>query len=271
MNVLTTTIAGKWHATRSLLEFARYMSNSWEFFDAYRKGLPLPPIRLRGGLTIHHSPEDDTVNLFREIFIDRCYTRNGFYDPAPGDLVVDLGANIGIFTLFLQWMAPGLRVHSFEPGAETRRRLAENLRSNNLEQAVALHPFAIADGPKMLELKSARLAAQRSLFASEFTGDDAESESVECIGLDQAVSFAGDGRIQLLKIDIEGAEIEAMGAASPETWARVDRVAAEYHDRVRPGCRQAIYDVLKAQGFRRITEPITSPLDGMGTVHATRG
>jgi FkbM family methyltransferase len=270
MNGIAPKIAGKWHAARSLLQFARYLRNYREFFEAYRAGTPLPPIRLRGGMTIRHTPEDDTVNLFREIFVDRCYTGGGFYRPAPGDTVLDLGANIGTFAVFLQWLAPGVRVHCFEPGPETRRRLEENIRSNGLEGAVTIHPFAVSDGPKVLELKPARLAAQRSLFASEFTGAGEASESVECIGLDRAVELAGVERVQLLKVDIEGAEIEAMGSASPATWARVERVAAEYHDRVRPGCRRLIYDVLSANGFRRITEPITSPLDGMGTVHATR-
>jgi 31-O-methyltransferase len=272
MSAIAEKIRGKLNAARSLAEFARYLRNWRPFFEAYRKGTPLPPLELRGGMTIHHSPSDDTVNLFREIFVDRCYTKPNFYNPAPGDVVVDLGANIGIFAVFLQWIAPGIRVHCFEPGPDTRQRLERNIKSNGLEGAVTIHPYAISDGPKILHLKPAPLAAQRSLFASEFTtGEQGEDgEAVECISLDMAVDRIGADRIQLLKIDIEGAEIELVDGTSQATWDRIDRVTGEYHDRIRPGCRDRVFEVLKARGFAKITQPIISPLEGMGSFNATR-
>jgi 31-O-methyltransferase len=270
MSSIAHKIQGKLNAVGTLAEFMRYLRNWRPCFEAYRKNAQLPPLELRGGLTIHHTSSDDLVNLFREIFVDRCYTKPDFYSPKPGDVVIDLGANIGIFAIFLQWIAPGIRVHSFEPGGETRRRLEENIRSNGLEGAVTVHPFAISDGPKILQLKTAPLAAQRSLFASEFTTGEQDGESVECISLDQAVAMTGADRINLLKIDVEGAEIEVVNGASPATWERIDRITGEYHDRIRPGCRDRVFEVLKANGFGKITRPVISPLDGMGSFNATR-
>src|SRR5438270_8770844 len=104
-----TKVAGKYYAARALAQFVRRFANWREVWAAYRTGRPLPPLRLRDGLTLYHGGHDDPIYLFREQFIERVYTRGGFYRPAPGDTVIDLGANIGSFALSLQWQARGVR------------------------------------------------------------------------------------------------------------------------------------------------------------------
>jgi hypothetical protein len=59
--------------------------------------------------------------------------------------------------------------------------------------------------------------------------------TVRVITLDDAVSLAGTEMIDLLKVDIEGAEAEVLGATSPSTFRRIRRIALEFHDNIRPG------------------------------------
>src|SRR5947209_1159886 len=102
-------ITAKWKAAGALALFIRSFRNWGEVWEAYRNRRPLPRMVLRDGLTVHHGEGDDPVYLFREIFVDRCYTSGGFYSPSPADTVLDLGANIGFFALYLQHAARGVR------------------------------------------------------------------------------------------------------------------------------------------------------------------
>lgn len=263
-------IQGKIQSLRSLVQFAGYFRNWSEVWSAYRSKKTLPPLQLRkNNITIYHDDRDDAIALFREIFVEECYTFQGFYDPKPSDVVVDLGANVGFFTLFLASRAPGIRVHCFEPGRETRERLTRNVQANGLERTVTIHPYAISGCAGVVHFNTAKNAAQRSIFINEFI-NDGESEDVACISLDQVVEMTDVDRIDLLKMDIEGAEIEAVENADPKIWDRIDRVAFEFHDRFRPGCRERVCTVLAKHGFDRIVNLPIPHLEGMGMIHASR-
>jgi hypothetical protein len=141
---------------------------------------------------------------------------------------------------------------------------------------VTVHPFAVSDRRRTARLKPAGLLAQRSLFDNEFSGQDAgEGDAVECVSLADALDLAlagGGGRVALVKMDIEGAEVEAVEGTPGPVWDRVDRVAFEYHDRFRPGCRARVVEALRGRGFRRFTERReTHFLNDVGTVLAARG
>ena len=102
---LRSFVTGKMRAATRLLEFMRYVRNWSEVWCAFRARRPLPPLILRGGLRLEGGPEDDWYGIFHEVFVRRCYT-HGFYTPACEHTVVDVGANIGVFALFLSWSAP---------------------------------------------------------------------------------------------------------------------------------------------------------------------
>src|SRR5579872_3070599 len=66
------------------------------------------------GLEIFHYNKAETKFVYREIFEDRIYLRHGI-TLAKGDCVWDIGANIGLFTIFLQENFEEIFVHAFEP------------------------------------------------------------------------------------------------------------------------------------------------------------
>jgi FkbM family methyltransferase len=240
-------------------------------WKAYRARRPLPPFELSRGITLYHGEADDPILLFREIFVEQDYTSGGFYTPRPTDTVFDLGANIGFFSLFLQWAARGVRVHAFEPASQTRARLEQNVAENGLGAFVTVHPFAVSDTPGVLRLKQASFSAHRSLFTEEPGEPSAGAEeSVRCVSLAEAVGLCGVDEIDLLKIDVEGAEIEIVEGCDDATWRRVRRVVVEYHDVFRPGCRERVSRVLEAQGFPSIeTLPAAHDPD-LGLIRARR-
>jgi FkbM family methyltransferase len=263
---MLTAIKGKIHATKALAFFARNFRNWPEAFEAFRVVGPLPPLRLRGGMTLHHGPGDDPIHLYRDIFSGRCYTPASFYQPEAADTVLDLGANIGFFAMHLQQIAPGIRVHCFEPASANLATLERNVEANGCGESVTVHPLAVAGGPGRLELLGAANSVHRSIFASRFVGE--ETEVVEAIGLDQALDLCGDRPVDLLKIDIEGAEIEVVEGLPAQRWGQVRRAVVEYHDLFRPGCRDRVSRVLADAGFA--LSVATEGAGDLGLIHATK-
>jgi FkbM family methyltransferase len=263
-STLKRKILGKVQASKVLLSQFRHFSNWSDVFRAYRAGQRLPPLRLRSGMTLHHRPADPVWSLFQEIFVNECYTRDGFYRPKSVDSVLDLGANIGTFSLYLQSVARGIRIHCYEPSRETRAQLEKNLTENGLLDFVTVHPFAITNREESRTLYFAGQSGSNSLFLDQVTEG---GETVQCRTLAQAVEGCG-GNIDLLKIDTEGAEVEILDNVDPETWTKIQRVVLEYHEDVRPGCHKIVMDVL-SQHYSKIRTVPMDPAGLLGVIQAS--
>jgi FkbM family methyltransferase len=251
------------------VRLVRALENWPSVWAAARLRRTIPPLRLRGGMVVEHAPGDVAYDVFHEIFVQRCYLGDGFYRPAAGDVVVDGGAQVGLFALHLQWLAPGIRVHCFEPAPATRARLAANVARNALGATIGIHPYALLDREGTVPLRANTLSGNRSLFERADASAD-RPDVVRCIPLATALDLCGGERLALLKLDVEGAEVEILEGADEATLARVERVALEYHDFLRPGCRERVAERLTRAGFRHIeTEP--SAMDGaIGILRAAR-
>jgi FkbM family methyltransferase len=261
-------MADRWRSLRFRAMTCRWFRNWRPILAAARAEVPLPPLVLRSGLTVYHGPADSPLFIFNEIFRQRCYTRGGFYRPRPADTVLDLGANIGLFTLFLQWRAWGIRVNCFEPAAETRARLAHNIDANRLSPHVSIYPFAVSDRDGEAGLRPGRTTGVRSFFANPDRGHT-PAECVRCVTLGRALEMCGRGRVDLLKIDVEGSEVEIVEGAEAGAWERVERVALEFHEDLRPGCRERVLRVLAARGYNHVAVDV-GPTGEVGVIRARR-
>lgn len=261
-------IRGKLYAVSVLAEFMRYFSNWSEVWDAYRSGRQLPYLHLRNGLTLAHGPGDEPLYTFREIFEKPFYFGPDFYKPSASDVVIDIGANIGFFTLYLNQRAPGINVHCFEPAELTFERLRVNVQLNGLESRTRLHQYAVSGRNGSAYLAHHAHSVERSLLRE--SGDAAVAEQVETLTLARALEVCGVDRVDLLKIDIEGAEVELVLDSKPDTWRQVERVVLEFHGMLRPGCRQILIDALRERGFRAFRVVGYIPEEDRGLLQASR-
>ncbi|MDN5836432.1 MAG: FkbM family methyltransferase, partial [Nitrosospira sp.] len=137
--------------------------------------------------------------------------------PVDG-VFIDVGANIGTFTLVAARLASRGQVHAFEPSAHHFFRLARNVELNHFENIV-LNRKGLYDQPgeAILFLPSQAGEMNNSGAASLYTSRAEEprqvSEAVSLVRLDDYVRDQRIQRINIIKIDIEGAEIKALEGA----------------------------------------------------------
>lgn len=127
----------------------------------------------------------------------------------PGDVFVDVGANIGYHALHAARIVGAAgRVLAFEPNPRVRERLAANIALNALDTITVL-PLALSDraGTARFNLDAAGNTGSGSLRRSPGSGAPIE---VELDTLDAVLARLGIGAVAAVKLDIEGAELHAL-------------------------------------------------------------
>jgi FkbM family methyltransferase len=138
----------------------------------------------------------------------------------PGDVCVDVGANIGYFTLLAsRLVGPSGHVYALEPSPEIHATLTSNLERNDVTNVTAL---GVAAGDtngeaEFYEADGRNRGASSLRPASERDADEPESSAirVQVRRLDSVISSVHLPRLKLVKIDVEGYELEVMGGLEP--------------------------------------------------------
>jgi FkbM family methyltransferase len=132
----------------------------------------------------------------------------------PGDVIFDVGANVGVYVLQLgRWTSGRSRIVAFEPNPAARSVLERHVAMNFLADSVLIVPSAVASeaGPRVLwasgEDGMARLGQPNALLRSE-----ANAQTVSVTTLDSFVAASGIEPRWVL-MDVEGFEISALGGA----------------------------------------------------------
>jgi FkbM family methyltransferase len=176
--------------------------------------------------------EQADVATFWQIFY------RGVYPVQQSDLLIlDAGANVGAFSLYALLTAPQARIIAIEPAPDSCKRLRSMLSANGLESRCTLHEAALGDhvGETTIELDR----------GSQFRRSGLSGQQVAMVTLDSLIP--PDAVVDLLKIDIEGAEYAVLEAISPDTLRRIRRIALEFHPQAPP---DSAVDPLVASGFR---------------------
>jgi FkbM family methyltransferase len=128
----------------------------------------------------------------------------------PGMTFLDVGANIGYYTLIgARLVGPAGNVHAFEPHPRIRERLRENVERNDY-QNVVIHGDAIAASTGSVAFFASADVQNQGTSSIVPGAGRAPSQSVASITLDDFAGTLNHRHIDLIKMDIEGAEVEAI-------------------------------------------------------------
>jgi FkbM family methyltransferase len=203
-----------------------HLSNGAEVWEAHRAESALPPLSFRNGLVLRHGEGDAPLFLFFEIFANACYSRQ-FSTVEPGTTIIDIGANIGAFTLDCATRFRSVRIEAYEPNPRAFRILQENIATNGLERRVRAYPEAVGRIPGVLELwgSGSNITASAYPHASESRHPPTACPMVD---LHTVLSRAG-GYAGLVKVDAEGAEADILEGGRGVVRS-VTQFVGEYHE-----------------------------------------
>ena len=149
-----------------------------------------------------------THHIDRELLLSGCFesftTKRLKQVVQPGMKVLDVGANIGYFSLLLaREVGPSGHVWAFEPTRAYGQRLREHLLLNQLEDRVTVLPVALSDHPDEAVISIGEASATlHPLDHAPAHG----SETIQLRRLDDLVDELGIDRLDLVKVDIDGHE-----------------------------------------------------------------
>ncbi|HEX5835671.1 MAG TPA: amino acid adenylation domain-containing protein, partial [Pyrinomonadaceae bacterium] len=229
---------------------------------------------LPGGLTVYHQNRGETEFLFQEIYVERSYLKHGI-TLDPGACVFDVGANIGMFSLFVSQHCPSAKVYAFEP----LRPLFQVLKSNmtlyasdarvfecGLSNRAGSETFTFYPGLSLISGQHADATEEREVVRTFLSGDtgaaatsdemieellsarlDHEKYVCELRTLSEVIAEQRIAQIDLLKIDVEKSEFEVLEGLRPEDWPKIKQLVVEVHDV--GGRLDQVTSLLAAQGF----------------------
>ena len=164
--------------------------------------------------------------LIQEIFNDNYKIFDRGVPIEMGDVVVDIGANEGMFSIMLAKLYPDIRVVSFEPVPSTYQHMIKNIELNGVTN---IKPFNVGIGiPGKATINLNRNFSGGASIMDTYDPSIHEQVSVDMVDFDNIFSMVDKlDRIKLLKIDIEGGEYDALYNA--RLLNRVDHVVGEFH------------------------------------------
>jgi FkbM family methyltransferase len=192
-------------------EFRRWL---WQYFNG-RKREGLIAIPWHYGTRLRLFLGND---MSRQIYIAGCVDPNEFafldHVLEPGMTFLDAGANDGFYTIFAaKRVGSQGTVWAFEPSGREVGRLRHNLELNRL--AARIFPLALADSSGQAELRVGAYehAGHNTLGAFAYQTEMESKELVEVRRLDEVVSENPLARLDVIKIDVEGAELRLLRGA----------------------------------------------------------
>ena len=181
--------------------------------------------------------------LFEKVFERQEYAAHGLTYPEDA-CVVDVGAHVGLFALYAAGRCPRGRVYACEPVPATFGYLQRNVaRYGEAVQALAV-ALGETDGP------------------AEFGAATTASRRLSTVLREQEIA-----RVDLLRVDVDGAELSVLRGVESADWARIDQVVVTVEDDARAA---VVETLLRARGYAVALTPVALSTSRGATVYAWR-
>jgi FkbM family methyltransferase len=160
--------------------------------------------------------------------------------------VIDLGANIGLASLYLAYNYPACKVLCVEPNPETYELLNKNVSKLSRSGRCKTLKAAVWDRHQRLAPDQKIPADRYSAFAVR-VASASEPSALEGYTMTEILDYSGFDRVDLLKIDIEGAESKLFSTQDSSWLDRVGAIAIEFHEDSRNA--SGFDDIMRQRGF----------------------
>ncbi len=144
-----------------------------------------------------------------------------------GDVIVDIGANVGIVSIYLAKRFPNVKILAYEAHPHTYSNFLKNIEANNVKNII---PHNLAVYSKDNETLDITLDVINTGSSSCFKNDEGQiTETIPTISLDTIITNNNISSIRYLKIDCEGAEFDILEGSKLIHEIEVQDIGIEIH------------------------------------------
>ena len=174
------------------------------------------------GLKIKLRTRSTDLMALTNVWLVEEYSRSNFRINT-NDVIIDIGAHIGLFTLYASQYCKNGTIFCFEPVDENYDILVDNITQNNLKN---VKPFksAVSKSESTITIYRNKDEAGHSMFS--FTS---HALKVDSISLKKIIDENSVNQCNLIKIDCEGAEYEIIESLPLEYFKKISKLIIEYH------------------------------------------
>lgn len=219
-----------------------------------------PRYTLPNNMAIVQLNKNETDFMYNEIFIEQNYIKQGI-TINEGDCILDIGANIGMFSLFVNQLEKDIQIYSFEPIPELYELLRINtglynentkvfncgISNENTETTFTFYPKASIMSGKYGDLDKEKDTFEKTLKSqlepaeqgedfeklyNELIQERFEAKQVVCQlkTLSDIIEENNIEKIDLLKIDVEKSEMDVLQGIKSEHFKIIKQIVLEVHD-----------------------------------------
>ena len=204
----------------------------FEFYDNNKRFVSSYTLKVRdldyvpAVLNKNFSPFDCLYINYKQMFYDDIYSH---CDLSELNNVLDIGSNVGLFSLYMLKKRNCKRIYAIEPTKKAFDQLSESLKD---EPSASIHKLAIHNFKGKSKIKTVDDNSTISGFIDNihpYTNHNMHEEEVDVTTLESFFKDHSLTHLDLIKIDIEGVEYDVIDSLSDSDLLRSDRYLIEYH------------------------------------------
>ena len=215
----------------------------------------------RNGIKIRIRVDSTDMIAFTHVWLLREYERDGF-EIKNKDVVLDIGAHIGLFALYSSQFCKNGKIYCFEPIKENFEMLKENIELNGINNIIAINA-AVSDSNGTVTIYLNDDAAGHSMHVVGTKSVQAESISLQKIIDDNNIT-----QCDFLKLDCEGEEYDIIGSLPANYFDKIKKMCIQYHFAdTKPEMLESLIKLLRSLSYQVNTRKI---LPDIGFLYAMR-
>jgi FkbM family methyltransferase len=233
-------------------------------------------LRLRTGQVATLREQTDLI-IFWMVFARRHYPVR-----SSDRVIIDVGANIGLFTLYAARQAPQAGIIAIEPFPDTCRALLDLVDRNCLRDRVTVLDCAVAgaSGTGMMDSAAGIPSQYRRIYSATTSTlnvrhrgpagllETADGVPVRAKTLSEVMDSANISSADLVKMNIHGSEYEVLMSMAPNSMRRCKQIAVQYHElpaEMKIG-KEELFEHLRKAGFRLVSDHDTLRGSGLAVL-----
>lgn len=208
----------------------------------------------KNGLKITLRVNSTDLMAFTHVWLIQEYSAPGF-ELHDDDIILDIGAHIGLFSLFASQFCKNGKIFCFEPIKENYEQLMNNIKINDIKNIVPFN-YAVSSKTGKIKIYLNDDESGHSMFLENSNYIEVDSISIIDIFKKNVID-----KCNFLKLDCEGAEYEIVDLLSKNYLQRIEKTVIEYHMAdTKPELLENLENTLKINSFEVKTRKLFSDI-----------